>query len=158
MWCYSDATATITLFLVILVHANTLRAHGADVAQSDGANWTLFPECSVLVQSEENAWKTTGSVGPLDQSGTGIVWRGTGKPVQSGTLACSLYRRLHWSGSDSWVRITHRAKHPPRAAVRDSSVWVFSCRDVVSERAVGGPGPRPGARILWSPERRRVWR
>lgn len=51
----------------ILSRANTGCEHGADVAQSHGANWTLFPECSVSVQSEEHAWRTTGSDRPLDQ-------------------------------------------------------------------------------------------
>ena len=79
----------------ILSRDDTGCEHGADVAQSDGANWTLFPECSVSVQSEENACRTTGSDGPLHQSGADCVaWRGAGQPVQSGTGAAHFYRRL----------------------------------------------------------------
>lgn len=39
----------------------------ADVAQSQGANWTLFPEPSISIQSAETAWKLPGSTGPIDQ-------------------------------------------------------------------------------------------
>lgn len=85
MW-WSNELSTKQSFVFFYLDANSSWELGADVAQSRGANWTLFPERSASVQSEDNAWKTTGSVGPLGQWEASMVCHSTGKAVQPGTV------------------------------------------------------------------------
>lgn len=93
-----------------------LSAHAADVVQSGGANWTLFPECSLFSQSEQSSWRHTWKVRPFDQSGADLTWRGTVEPVQSGTFACSFYRRVKWKGS--WVKLSQERKRDRKRGLR----------------------------------------
>lgn len=67
--------------------------------QSQGANWTLFPEPSMSIQSAETAWMISGSVEPFDQSTNQlcVTWGRTALSTRNGSCC----RRLCWSGGES---------------------------------------------------------